>query len=133
MVGVNCYFDPVTCLETLSLMKEGLVRAGLLTKPTYLMAQPIGWHCPGTLHWFHKTKSIKLFSAHPKIDATTKDGYEALPEYPTALEPRTYTRWEMQDFARKAYELGVRYIGGCCGTEPHHIRKVHVLCCQYLR
>ena len=61
----------------------------------------------------------------PQIkDATTKSGYEALPEYPTALEPRTYTRWEMHDFARKAYDLGVRYIGGCCGTEPHHIRKV---------
>ena len=47
MVGVNCYFDPDTSLETLALMKEGLIRAGLLEKPTYLMAQPIGWHCPG--------------------------------------------------------------------------------------
>ena len=47
MVGVNCYFDPDTSLETLALMKEGLIRAGLLEKPTYLMAQPLGWHCPG--------------------------------------------------------------------------------------
>ena len=47
VVGVNCYFDPHTSLETLALMKEGLIRAGLLEKPTYLMAQPLGWHCPG--------------------------------------------------------------------------------------
>ena len=30
----------------------------------------------------------------------------------------------MQNYARKAYELGVRYIGGCCGTEPYHIRAM---------
>ena len=33
-----------------------------------------------------------------------------------------YTRWDMHKYARDAYELGVRYIGGCCGVEPHHIR-----------
>ena len=34
------------------------------------------------------------------------------------------TRWDMHKFAREAYELGVRYIGGCCGVEPHHIRAI---------
>ena len=50
--------------------------------------------------------------------------YEALPEFPTALEPRLCTRWEMHKYAREAYELGVRYIGGCCGVEPHHVRAI---------
>ena len=49
--------------------------------------------------------------------------YEGLPEFPTAMEPRMYTRWDMHKYARDAYELGVRYIGGCCGVEPHHIRE----------
>ena len=35
-----------------------------------------------------------------------------------------YTRWDMHKYARDAYELGVRYIGGCCGVEPHHIRAI---------
>ena len=35
-----------------------------------------------------------------------------------------YTRWDMHKYARDAYELGVRYIGGCCGFEPHHIRAI---------
>ena len=56
MVGTNCYFDPNTTLQTLALMKEGLAEAGLLNKPTYLMAQPIGFHAP---------------------DATTKLGYHS--------------------------------------------------------
>ena len=30
----------------------------------------------------------------------------------------------MHKFAREAYDLGVRYIGGCCGFEPYHIRAV---------
>lgn len=41
-----------------------------------------------------------------------------------ALEPRICTRWDMQKYAREAYELGVRYIGGCCGFEPYHIRAI---------
>ena len=30
----------------------------------------------------------------------------------------------MHKYAREAYDLGVRYIGGCCGFEPYHIRAV---------
>ena len=30
----------------------------------------------------------------------------------------------MHRYAREAWELGVRYIGGCCGFEPYHIRAV---------
>jgi methionine synthase I (cobalamin-dependent) len=30
----------------------------------------------------------------------------------------------MHRFAREAYNLGVRYIGGCFGFEPYHIRAV---------
>ena len=41
-----------------------------------------------------------------------------------ALEPRTLTRWDVQKYARQAYDLGVRYIGGCCGFEPYHIRAI---------
>ncbi|XP_042797956.1 betaine--homocysteine S-methyltransferase 1 isoform X2 [Panthera tigris] len=40
------------------------------------------------------------------------------------LEPRVATRWDIQKYAREAYKLGVRYIGGCCGFEPYHIRAI---------
>lgn len=43
---------------------------------------------------------------------------------PTALEPRVLTRWDMQQYAREAYKAGIRFIGGCCGFEPYHIRAV---------
>ena len=30
----------------------------------------------------------------------------------------------MHAYARRAYDMGVRYIGGCCGYEPYHIRAI---------
>lgn len=31
---------------------------------------------------------------------------------------------DMHRYAREAYDLGIRFIGGCCGFEPYHIRAV---------
>lgn len=99
IVGINCHFDPFVTLDGMRKMKAALDASGL--KP-FLMTQPLGFHTP---------------------DAG-RQGFIDLPEFPFALEPRICTRWEMQRYAREAYELGVRYIGGCCGFEPYHIRAV---------
>ena len=40
------------------------------------------------------------------------------------MEPNQITRWEAANYARQAYELGIRYIGGCCGFESYHIRAM---------
>ena len=37
---------------------------------------------------------------------------------------RQITRIEAMKYAREAYNLGIRYIGGCCGFEPYHIRAM---------
>ncbi len=44
--------------------------------------------------------------------------------FPTALDPFTCTRDELGEFATAALDLGVRYLGVCCGAAPHHIRAV---------
>jgi len=99
VVGVNCHFDPFVSLEALKVMKVDLDKEGL---SPYLMCQPLGFHTP---------------------DAG-KQGFIDLPEFPFGLEPRICTRWDMHRYAREAWDLGVRYIGGCCGFEPFHIRAV---------
>ncbi|XP_036265831.1 S-methylmethionine--homocysteine S-methyltransferase BHMT2 [Pipistrellus kuhlii] len=99
IVGVNCRFGPGVSLKTMKLMKEGLHAAGL---KAHLMVQSLGFHTPDC----------------------GKGGFVDLPEYPFGLEPRTATRWDIQKYAREAYNLGVRYIGGCCGFEPYHIRAI---------
>lgn len=30
----------------------------------------------------------------------------------------------MHKYAREAYDIGIRFIGGCCGFEPYHIRAL---------
>nr|XP_033785459.1 betaine--homocysteine S-methyltransferase 1 [Geotrypetes seraphini] len=99
IVGVNCHFDPVTALNTVKLMKEGLAAANV---KAHLMIQPIAYNTPDC----------------------GKQGFIDLPEFPFALEPRIITRWDVQKYAREAYKLGIRYIGGCCGFEPYHIRAI---------
>ncbi|XP_022246007.1 betaine--homocysteine S-methyltransferase 1-like isoform X2 [Limulus polyphemus] len=99
VVGVNCHFDPFVSLEAMKLMKKALDTEGL---KAHLMCQPLAFLTP---------------------DAG-KQGFIDLPEFPFALEPRICSRWDMHRFAREAYNLGIRYIGGCCGFEPYHIRAV---------
>ncbi|GIX73065.1 betaine--homocysteine S-methyltransferase 1 [Caerostris extrusa] len=99
VVGLNCHFDPFKMLDAIALMKIALKESGL---NPYLMTQPLAFHTP---------------------DAS-KQGFIDLPEFPFALEPRVCSRWDIQKYARQAYDLGVRYIGGCCGFESYHIRAV---------
>ena len=33
-------------------------------------------------------------------------------------------RFEMAEFASSARDLGVNYIGACCGAAPHHVRSM---------
>jgi betaine-homocysteine S-methyltransferase len=44
--------------------------------------------------------------------------------FPLALDPFLCTRFEMADFAISARDLGVDYIGVCCGGAPHHVRSM---------
>jgi betaine-homocysteine S-methyltransferase len=44
--------------------------------------------------------------------------------FPIGLDPFQSTRFEMADFAVQARDLGVNYIGICCGAGPHHVRAM---------
>jgi betaine-homocysteine S-methyltransferase len=44
--------------------------------------------------------------------------------FPLALDPFLCTRFEMADFASSARDLGVNYIGVCCGGAPHQVRSM---------
>ncbi|MEJ2659065.1 MAG: homocysteine S-methyltransferase family protein [Desulfobacterales bacterium] len=44
--------------------------------------------------------------------------------FPVALDPFLLTRFEMGDFAIKARNMGIDYIGICCGAAPHHVRSM---------
>ena len=44
--------------------------------------------------------------------------------FPTDLEPFYANRNEVADYGRRAAELGVDFIGLCCGNAPHFMRAM---------
>lgn len=107
IIGVNCFWGPDVCLKAMVAIKEALEKAGL---KRHLIVQPIGY----------KTPEFLDDSSNGEI----KKGMSGLAEFPFALEPRVLTRFETQKYARDAYNMGIRYIGACCGMEPYHVRAI---------
>jgi betaine-homocysteine S-methyltransferase len=103
-VGMNCIRGPQTMLP---LLEE--IRAAV---SCHVAALPVPY---------------RTTEAEPTFSVLTDPGYPDVPggrHFPLALEPLTCNRYEVATFARAAYDLGVRYIGLCCGAAPHHIRSV---------
>jgi betaine-homocysteine S-methyltransferase len=67
----------------------------------YLACQPVGYRTP-----------------------KDKPDFTSLPEFPLALDPLQLTRSEMADYARNAREIGINYIGSCCGSVAIHVREM---------
>jgi len=67
----------------------------------YLACQPVAYHTP---------KSQPDFSS--------------LPQFPLGLDPLQLTRKEMANYAVRAREIGINYIGACCGAVAIHIREM---------
>ena len=109
VVGINCHFDPFVSLECMEVMKVALEHSGHLGSQNpdfHLGVQPLAYWTPEC------------------ATDEGKQGFIDLPEFPFGLEPRIMTRWEIQRYAREAHDMGIRFIGGCCGFEPYHIRAV---------
>jgi betaine-homocysteine S-methyltransferase len=67
----------------------------------YVAAQPVGYRCTDEVPFFPGQKG-----------------------FPDRLDPYQLTRYELGDFAKKARDIGVNYIGGCCGCQGAHIRQM---------
>lgn len=99
IVGLNCSRGPEMMLPLLAEIRAAVDCA--------VAAQPVP---------YRTTHEVPAFES-----LTHSDGRRA---FPIELECFQCSRFEMADFARRASDLGVGYIGGCCGTGPHHIRAM---------
>ncbi len=103
VVGMNCIRGPKTMLpllEELSRQVEGP-----------LAALPVPY---------------RTTPEQVNFQALTDPGCDCIPgiPFPTALDALACNRYEIAEFAKKAYALGVNYQGVCCGAGPHHIRAM---------
>jgi betaine-homocysteine S-methyltransferase len=99
VVGLNCSRGPATMLPILE-----RVRAAV---DVHVAAQPVP---------YRTTPEEPSF-----VSLRGADGARV---FPIALDPFTCTRFEMADFAVTARDLGIGYIGICCGGAPHHVRSM---------
>lgn len=82
-------------------------------------------HLLGSMEEMRKAVDGYL-ACQPVAYRTPKDkpDFTSLPEFPLGLDPLQLTRKEMADYAVQAREIGINYIGACCGTVAMHIREM---------
>jgi betaine-homocysteine S-methyltransferase len=106
VVGLNCIRGPATMLPLL----PDIVAAVDVDTPVAALPVP------------YRTVPLQPTFQSLREDGTTLLG-DAMP-FPTALDPFMCNRYEIADFAAKAYADGVTYLGLCCGAGPHHVRSL---------
>jgi betaine-homocysteine S-methyltransferase len=99
VVGLNCDRGPRTMVPLIPGIREVVDCA--------VAVQPVPY---------------RTHAAAPTMETLrSPDGDRA---FPVALDPFVCTRFEMAQFALQARELGVNYVGICCGAGPHHVRAM---------
>jgi betaine-homocysteine S-methyltransferase len=90
----------INCLRspehTLPLMEE---MRGAVSIP--LACQPVGYRTP-----------------------QDRPDFTSLPQFPFELDLLQLSRKDMADYARRAKDIGVNYIGSCCGSVASHVREM---------
>lgn len=98
IVGINCFRDPKLMLPLGKRLKKAV--------SCFVATQPVAYRCTNDRPYFQ----IQQFNGNIA--------------FPLELDPFVLTRHEMVRYALEAKEMGINYIGACCGTGPHHIRAM---------
>ena len=99
IVGLNCDRGPQTMLPLVAKIRAAV--------DCYVAAQPVPYRTDAASPTMQSLRTAQLDRV-----------------FPLALEPFGCTRFEMAHFARAALDLGVNYLGICCGGAPHLVRAM---------
>ena len=99
VVGLNCDRGPQTMVPLIGRIREAVDCA--------VAMQPVPY---------------RTNAAMPTMESLRAEGVDRV--FPLALEPFSCTRFDMAAFAEAARELGVNYVGVCCGGAPHQVRAM---------
>jgi betaine-homocysteine S-methyltransferase len=101
VVGLNCHRGPDTMLPLLREIRDAV--------KCEVAALPVPY---------------RTTTEQPSFMSLTDPCCDNARAFPIGLDPFVCTRAEIGEFGRAAYEMGVRYLGVCCGAGPHHIRAL---------
>ena len=101
VVGLNCHRGPATMMPILKRIRRA-VKCGVAALPV----------------------PYRTTRRQPSLMSLTDPRRSNARAFPTGLDPFQCTRAEMGEFGREAFDLGIRYLGICCGAGPHHVRAL---------
>ena len=101
VVGLNCIRGPLTMLPLLAPIRAAV------SCPVAALPVP-----------------YRTTDAEPSMQSLRDPVRGGAQAFPTALDPFTCTRHELTDFTVAALDLGVSYLGICCGAGPQHVRAM---------
>ncbi len=106
VVGMNCFRGPNTMMPYIKKIRKSL--------KCHIAALPIN---------FRTTKEHPTFFNLPDNNGCSCHTPHKTP-FPTALDPMQCNRYEIGKFAQEAFNIGVNYLGVCCGANPMLIRQI---------
>ncbi|XP_065920131.1 betaine--homocysteine S-methyltransferase 1-like isoform X2 [Dysidea avara] len=101
VVGLNCARGPGMMIEVIEEIRKKCPNV-------HLAALPVAY---------------RTTEEEPTFYNITDKGLNQ-PAYPDGLDPLLVSISEIKDFTKKAYDLGVRYFGICCGNSGHYTRTM---------
>lgn len=104
VVGLNCIRGPRTLLPLVAEIRDAV--------DGHVAAVPVPY---------------RTTDDEPSFQSLTDPDCDCIPggrPFPTALDPFTCNRYEIAEFTRAAYDMGIRYLGVCCGNGAHHTRSM---------
>lgn len=104
VVGMNCFRGPQTMLPWLEKIRAAV--------SGHVGALPIPYRTTETEPTFFNLSDDR--AAVPSPHGRT---------FPTALDPLYTNRYEIGSFAAAAHDLGINYLGVCCGASPMLVRQ----------
>lgn len=105
VTGMNCFRGPDSMQPYLEKIRKEV--------DSYVGGVPLPYRTTEEHPTFFNLPDIGC-SCHLPIETT----------FPTALDPLYHNRYELAEWAKEAHDIGINYIGLCCGASPAMIRAV---------
>ena len=106
VVGLNCFRGPKMTMKLLPEIREKV--------SCHVSALPVPY---------------RTTEKYPGFLNQVDEGCDCIPghnAFPVALDNLYCNRFEMGKFAKECFDKNIRFIGVCCGAEPHHVREMAV-------
>lgn len=105
VIGMNCFRGPATMMPYLKKIRKEI--------DCHMSALPLP---------FRTTHENPTYFSLPDNNGCTCHAPSGK-TFPTALDPMYCNRYEIRTFFEEAYQIGINFLGVCCGATPMHQRE----------